>query len=89
MLVLGRNLRQRVFINGGEIIVTVLEIHGDAVRLGFEAGSQVRIYREEVQRDIDRGIPQAKHESAGRREIKDHASDHGRNAHADQICCGK
>lgn len=89
MLVLGRNVRQRVFINGGEIIVTVLEIQGDAVRLGFEAGNHVRIYREEVQRDIDRGIPHTKHESAGRREIKDHASDHGRNAHSNQICGGK
>ena len=35
---------------GPNVVVTVLEIRGDTVKLGFDAPSEVRILREEVRR---------------------------------------
>jgi carbon storage regulator len=51
MLVLSRKDGQRVMV-GPNIVVTVLEIRGDAVKLGFDAPGEVRILREEVHRRI-------------------------------------
>lgn len=48
MLVLSRKCSQRVLVNRGEIVVTVLEIRGDKVRLGFEAPAHVEVMREEL-----------------------------------------
>lgn len=47
MLVLSRMQGERVNI-GEEIIVTVLEIRGDKVRLGFDAPGLVSVHRGEV-----------------------------------------
>lgn len=47
MLVLDRKLSQSVMI-GGEIQVTVLEVHGKRVKLGFIGPQEVPILREEV-----------------------------------------
>ena len=47
MLVLSRMLNERVLI-GDDISVTVIEIRGNKVRLGFEAPNNVKIHREEV-----------------------------------------
>jgi carbon storage regulator len=52
MLVLSRKRGDRVVIDG-EIFVTVFEIRGDKVRLGFESPDPVRVMREEVARDIE------------------------------------
>ena len=51
MLVLSRTSGQCVVINGN-IKVTVVDVKGDRVRLGFEAPSDVRINREEVESKI-------------------------------------
>lgn len=53
MLVLTRRLRESVIVGGGasahrELTVTVLEIHGDRVRLGIEAHHDVKVHRWEV-----------------------------------------
>lgn len=53
MLVLTRKLRESVIVGGGasahrELTVTVLEIHGDRVRLGIEAHHDVKVHRWEV-----------------------------------------
>jgi len=37
---------------GPNVVVTVLEIRGDTVKLGFDAPGEVRILREEVYRRI-------------------------------------
>ena len=47
MLVLSRKKGESVMIDGG-IIVTVVEVRGDKVRLGFEAPREVTIDRKEV-----------------------------------------
>lgn len=47
MLVLSRKTGERIQI-GDEINVTVVEIRGSKVRLGFTAPNEVPIHREEV-----------------------------------------
>lgn len=47
MLLLSRKRNERIIINGN-IVITVTEIHGEKVRLGFEAPDSVSIDREEV-----------------------------------------
>lgn len=51
MLVLSRKIGESVRI-GDEVIVTVVEIRGDKVLLGFSAPVDVPIHREEVWRAI-------------------------------------
>ncbi len=47
MLVLSRKLGESIVI-GDRITVTILEVKGDRVRLGFEAPIEVPIHRQEV-----------------------------------------
>lgn len=54
MLVLKRNENQRIIIDNGRIIITVVEITPGRVRLGIEAPQDVPVHREEIQRRIDR-----------------------------------
>lgn len=49
MLVLSRKLNERIVINGN-IVITVVRIHGDKVRLGIDAPDDVPIDREEIHR---------------------------------------
>lgn len=53
MLVLSRCRGEDVLIDGGRIVVTVLDIRGDKVRLGFKAPEEIAIHRREVQEEID------------------------------------
>jgi len=48
MLVLSRKIGERVLI-GDRIVVTVLEVKGRQVRLGFEAPPDVPIWRGELE----------------------------------------
>ena len=52
MLVLSRKKNQQICI-GDSISITVLEIRGDKVRLGFEAPQEIPIDRREI-RDLRR-----------------------------------
>ena len=54
MLVLQRKVNERIQI-GTDIFITVVEIRGDKVRLGFEAPRNVPIHRQEVADAIQRG----------------------------------
>ena len=47
MLVLSRKVNEKIVIDGG-IVVTVVKIEGGQVRLGVEAPSHVKIFREEI-----------------------------------------
>lgn len=51
MLVLNRKLGEKVFI-GNDIVVTVIDVRGDRVRLGFDCPSEIPVHREEVFRRI-------------------------------------
>ncbi len=55
MLVLTRRVNERVVI-GDNIVVTVLEVHGEQVRIGIEAPRDVKVFREEVI-ERERGRP--------------------------------
>ncbi|WP_435008477.1 carbon storage regulator [Tundrisphaera lichenicola] len=47
MLVLSRNINERIII-GDSIVLTVVQIKGGTVRIGFEAPPEVVIVREEL-----------------------------------------
>jgi carbon storage regulator len=47
MLVLSRKKTESVRI-GSDIVITIIEIRGDKVRLGFNAPKDVSIHRQEV-----------------------------------------
>ena len=53
MLVLKRNLMQSIEI-GENIRVTVVEIKPESVKLGVEAPDDIKIWREELRRRIER-----------------------------------
>ncbi len=53
MLVLTRRQDEQIVI-GGDIVVTVVEVKGNMVRLGFNAPPQVSIHRREVHEEITR-----------------------------------
>jgi carbon storage regulator len=48
MLVLSRKKDQQIAIASLEIVITVVEIRGDKVRLGFQAAKDISIHRMEV-----------------------------------------
>lgn len=54
VLVLSRKVDEQIVIDD-RIVVTVLRIRGDTVRLGFEAPSDVTVYRKEVDEAIKNG----------------------------------
>ena len=60
MLVFSRKKNESVVI-AGDITVTVVEVRGDKVRLGFEAPKEVSVHRQEVhdlrQKRISMGLP--------------------------------
>jgi carbon storage regulator len=59
MLVLSRKIGERVTIGDG-VVVTVLEVKGKQVRLGFEAPPDVPIWRGELEfQDHHREAPKA------------------------------
>jgi carbon storage regulator len=53
MLVLSRKRNESIVI-ADNIVVTVVEVHGDKVRLGIEAPIEVPVHRREVYEAIQR-----------------------------------
>ena len=53
MLVLSRKRSEQIVI-GDNIVITVVDIRGDKVRLGFEAPDEVPIHRQEVYEKLQR-----------------------------------
>ena len=53
MLVLSRKRSERIVIEGGEIVLTIVEIRGDKVRVGISAPKDISVHRGEVQDAID------------------------------------
>lgn len=48
MLVLSRRVGERVLLDGGAVVVTVLAVRGSQIRLGFDAPPDVDVQREEL-----------------------------------------
>jgi carbon storage regulator len=64
MLVLSRKVNERIVIDGG-IVVTVVKIEGGQVRLGIEAPRHVKVFRQEIARKNDVGLPSEALAAAG------------------------
>ena len=47
MLILSRKIDQKIRI-GDEIVITLIDVKGDQVKIGVEAPSNVKVYRQEV-----------------------------------------
>ena len=47
MLILSRKSQEKIKI-GNEITISIVEIHGDQVKIGIEAPKEVKVFREEV-----------------------------------------
>ena len=53
MLILSRKTDQSIKI-GDDITITIIEIHGDQVKIGVDAPKTVKVFRQEVYDDIQR-----------------------------------
>jgi carbon storage regulator len=62
MLVLSRRAKERIQI-GDNVVITVLEIRGRKVRLGFDAPQEIPVLREEL-RDAIAPPPTGRHTAA-------------------------
>lgn len=47
MLILSRKIDQKIKI-GDDITITLIEVHGDQVKIGVEAPKNVKVFRQEV-----------------------------------------
>ncbi len=47
MLILSRKVDEKIKI-GSDITLTIIEIHGDQVKVGVEAPKKVKVFRQEV-----------------------------------------
>ncbi|MBO4321023.1 MAG: carbon storage regulator CsrA [Treponema sp.] len=47
MLILSRKVDEKIII-GNDITLTIIEIHGDLVKIGVEAPKNVKVFRQEV-----------------------------------------
>jgi carbon storage regulator len=47
MLILSRKVDEKIKI-GDDITLTIIEIHGDQVKIGVEAPKNVKVFRQEV-----------------------------------------
>ncbi len=47
MLILSRKIDEKIRI-GEDIIITLIDVHGDQVKIGVEAPKSVKVFRQEV-----------------------------------------
>lgn len=48
MLVLSRKIGERIFVDGGKIVITVVGMQGNQAKLGIAAPDDTPIHREEI-----------------------------------------
>lgn len=58
MLILTRRVGENIVV-GDDIVISVIEVRGDAVRIGIQAPRSVTVHREEVYRELQRANEQA------------------------------
>ncbi|UTY23398.1 carbon storage regulator CsrA [Treponema denticola] len=51
MLILSRKTNQKILI-GDNIEITIIDIRGDQVKIGVDAPSSVKVFREEIYQEI-------------------------------------
>lgn len=65
MLVLSRKVNEAIIVAGGEIVIRVVDIRGDKVRIGVEAGRDIPVHREEVHLAMEREAKEAERKKEG------------------------
>ena len=64
MLVLSRQRHESIMI-GDDVVITIVEIHGDKVRLGIQAPKETPVHRQEIYEAIQHeGTEQAGREQS-------------------------
>jgi carbon storage regulator len=58
VLILTRRVGENVVV-GDDIVISVIEVRGDAVRIGIQAPRSVSVHREEVYLELQRANQQA------------------------------
>ena len=58
MLILTRRVGENVIV-GDDIVISVIEVRGDAVRIGIQAPRSVTVHREEVWLELQKANEQA------------------------------
>jgi carbon storage regulator len=58
VLILTRRVGENVMV-GDDIVISVIEVRGDAVRIGIQAPRSVTVHREEVYRELQNVNAQA------------------------------
>jgi carbon storage regulator len=58
VLILTRRVGENVIV-GDDITISVIEVRGDAVRIGIQAPQEVSVHREEVYRELKKANQQA------------------------------
>lgn len=58
MLILTRHVGENIMI-GDDIVISVVEVRGEAVRIGIEAPKSLPVHREEVWQELQRANAQA------------------------------
>ncbi len=58
MLILTRRVGENIVV-GDDIVISVIEVRGDAVRIGIQAPRSVTVHREEVYLELQRANEQA------------------------------
>jgi carbon storage regulator len=58
VLILTRRVGENVIV-GDDITISVIEVRGDAVRIGIQAPQSVSVHREEVYRELQKANQQA------------------------------
>jgi carbon storage regulator len=58
VLILTRRVGENVIV-GDDIVISVIEVRGEAVRIGIQAPRSVTVHREEVYRELQRANEQA------------------------------
>lgn len=61
MLVLSRKMGERIVIDDS-VTITILDVRGDRVKLGFVAPVEIPIHREEIHRRIEDRVPDLMHD---------------------------
>ena len=73
MLILSRKIDEKIRI-GDDIVITLIDVHGDQVKIGVEAPKKVKVFRQEVFDAIQKENKEAAMENSESKEAIDAVS---------------